>query len=331
MFNERYAPGAMVAIAGVAVHAKHETWLRFHVFTEDVHAETIGSLRDTLRRIHANGEIVQHVCDEDVLRGLPVWAGSRMSAVRCRYPHLMPDVEWCLHLDCDVLYLASVEEHFEQRDESVFACVTKEEGKNTNRGECAWIREHVWVDGKPLEIDEERYFNAGVMLMNLKKMRDDGIAEKLLDFFRHHPDVPSPDQDALNVALCGLVKMLPRRFNQSQLTLTDERLRACPIIHYVSGNPWLPQLMCVANHRFWLWHAFADRHVWCQRGESVRRCFEWWRLTIKCLCYWLLVCPLVGWLFALTLEKLGFIKEGLSWRDSQVGNDISSSAVEDEK
>lgn len=319
--NERYVPGALEALAGVAVHAKPETPLAFHVFTEGVKDESIAFMRATLARLHPNCDLVQHDCGEDLLKGLPYWAGSRMAAVRCSYATLMPDVDWCLYLDCDVLYLASVEEHFSYRDERAFACVVQEEDERTRRNECVWIHAHV---DRSEEVTEDNYFNSGVVLFNLKKMREEGIPERLARFFREHPGVPSPDQDALNATFAGNVRMIPPKFDRLQIYLTDEKLAERPVIHYVEGNPWLPNLCCVANGRFRLWHRFADKYVWQRPGVSIRRCFSRRILVAKHVLHWILRIPLFGYAFAWVLQRLGLIVNAKAWCRNQVGSDISS-------
>ena len=324
--NEAYVPGALQVLASLSTRAKPETRLRFNVFTENVCDESVERMRQLLVRLHPASELRQYACDERLLAGLPQWKGSRNAAVRCHYAQELNDVDWCLHVDCDVLYLGRVEEHFAQRDEAVYACAVTEQGTTTNRDERAWIARNVTVDGKPLVISAARYFNTGVLLMNLKKMRDDDVTPKLLRFFKDHPDVPSPDQDALNVAFNGLVKMLPVRFNQSQETLTDEKLKGLPVIHYVSGLPWSPKLMGVANNRFWLWHAFADKYVWQRKGLSVRRSFSRRVLWLKMICHALLTSPLGGF-FAGALQKMGRIRNAVDWRRTQVGCDVTKKAV----
>ena len=334
--NERYVSGALEALAGVAVHAKPETALRFHVFTEGVKDESIAFMRATLERLHPNCELEQHVCNEELLKGLPYWAGSRMAAVRCYYATLMPDVDWCLYLDCDVLYLASVEEHFSYRDDDVYACVVQEEDETTRRAECRWIREKVkgvgegevgegegTEDGEQWKVNEDNYFNSGVVLFNFRKMREDGISEKLVQFFRDHPDVPSPDQDALNATFGGNVKLLPPKFNRLQIYLNDKKMTERPVIHYVSGNPWLPKYGVVMNNRFHLWHAFADKYIWQRRGESYRRLFSRKTLAAKWLLYWVLRLPIVGRIGAEVFQKAGLTGNAKEWRWSQVGCDIT--------
>lgn len=320
--NERFVPGALEALASVAVHARDETQLAFHVFSEDVKSESAEFMRGTLKRLHANCEFCQHVCDEQLLAGLPYWAGARMAAVRCHYATLLPDVDWCLYLDCDVLYFASVEEHFSYGDSDVYACVVQEESAKTRMEECKWISEHCGIDVK-----NENYFNSGVVLFNLKKMREDGIPEKLIQFFRDHPNVPSPDQDALNATFRGKVKMIPSKFDRLQIFLNDAEMVERPVVHYVCGNPWLPKCGVVANNRFKLWHHFADKYIWDSAGESYRRYFSKKMLFLKYLFYWILKTPLVGRVFAFIMQVLGKTSSAHTWRSNQVGHDISSKSI----
>ena len=320
--NERYVFGALVALAGVAVYAKRETLLVFHVFTEDVKQESIYFMRSTLKRLRPTVEFRHHACDDELLAGLPYWAGSRMAAVRCHYATLMPDVDWCLYLDCDVLYLACVEEHFSYRDESVYACVVQEEAARTRNDERLWIRENCGVI-----ITDELYFNSGVVLFNLKKMRVDGIPEKLTQFFRCHPDVPSPDQDALNATFKGNVKVIPPKFDRLQIFLTDAKLAERPIVHYVSGNPWIPKLGVVMNGRFVLWHAFVDKYITGRRGESIRR-FPLYMRVAKRVCYMVLRLPIVGRMVAALFQFMGLTQDAREWRFCQVGNDCSKGQIE---
>lgn len=322
--NERYVYGALVAMTGVAVKAKPETPLCFHVFTEAVKPESIEWMRSTLKRVHENSELVQHECDENLLEGLPYWAGSRMAAVRCFYADLMPEVDWCLYLDCDVLYLASVEEHFSHRDDSVYACVVQEESTGTRKTECKWIATNCGV-----EIPDDKYFNSGVMLFNFAKMRKDGVPNKLLKFFKDHPDVPSPDQDALNATFGGCVRLILPKFNRLQTRLTDAKLQERPVVHYVGGNPWLPKPSSVANGRFCLWHMFADKYIWGKKGASYSHLFTNRMLWIKRLLYFILARKFLGIMFAEMMYAFGIVVSAKGWRWRAVGNDVSRKAIKE--
>lgn len=316
-------PGAMVAMAGVAVNAKPESSFVFHLFSEGVSEESFNFFKATLLRLHSNGEVVHHPMTDEMLKDLPYWATSRMAAARCLYSEMLSDVDWCLYLDCDVLYLASPEEHFSHCDDSKMAIATHEQSALTRATECAWIKEKCGV-----VVPDEAYFNSGVMLFNFKLMREEKVSEKLLKFFAEHADVGSPDQDALNTLFVGQTTILPPKWNRLQIYLNDEALAEHPVIHYVSGIPWLPKLSVTANGRFRLWHRFADKYVYQCEGESCRRLFSKKTLFLKYAFYHLLKLPVVGTVFALTLEKLKVITSAKGWCQIQIGYDVTSKAIQ---
>ncbi len=316
--NERYMPGATVALASVAVSAQPETTLHFHVFTEDVKRDTMSFLETMLKRLHPKSLVTEHVCDENILAGLPSYAGSRMSWVRCFYSRLLPEVDWALYLDCDVLYLASPEEHFSYIDASVYACVAKDMSASAPQEDKAWAKRECGI-----ELNTESYFNAGVMLFNFKKFREDGIPEKVSEFIKAHPKTRYADQTAMNVLFNGQnIKVIPQKFDWLQIFLDDDVLVQRPVIHYVNGIPWLPRLSAVANGRFRLWHAFADKYVWERNGESCRRLFSSRTVFFKRLFYLILKMPVIGWCFAHFLAAVRLINNATGWRQVQVGHDV---------
>jgi lipopolysaccharide biosynthesis glycosyltransferase len=88
------------------------------------------------------------------------------------------------------------------------------------------------------------YFNAGVMLINLDKWREERISEKALAYLAQHPETPFSDQDALNVACDGRWKKLDARWNFVDYFERVEisRLRGDKrpsIVHFATWNkPW---------------------------------------------------------------------------------------------
>ena len=319
--NERYMPGAVVALTSIALNAKSETMLHFHVFTEEVKRETFAFLEQTINRIHPKSIVQEHVCDESLLAGLPMYAGSRMSWVRCFYSRILKDVDWALYIDCDVLYLASPEEHFSYVDDSVYACVAKDMSVSAPQEDKEWTKHECGID-----LNTDSYFNAGVMLFNFKKFREDGIPEKVSAFIQAHPKTRYADQTAMNVLFNGQnIKVIPQKFDWLQIFLDDNALALRPVIHYVSGIPWLPTLGVVANGRFRLWHKFADKYVWQKDGESCRRIFSGSHLLLKNLLYNMLRLPLLGNCFEKTLVAVGQVKNG--WRWAQTKNDCSKQAI----
>ena len=100
--------------------------------------------------------------------------------------------------------------------------------------------------------DPRRYFNSGVLLMNLDRLRREDSTQRLLDYARAHPENIWPDQDALNYVLGDQRLPLHPRWN-AQTTLWDMRLDELPfheaiarearadpaIVHFIGPfKPW---------------------------------------------------------------------------------------------
>ena len=321
--NERFMPGALMALSSLAVNARQKSRLRFHVFTEDVLPATMDEMKAVLRRIHPNCEVLQHVCDERLLAGLPYWAGSRMASVRIHFPYLLKDVDWCLYLDCDIVYLVSVEEHFSLRDESKYAVVVPDESDEFCIPEVQRIHDRCGVD-----VPREKYFNSGVMLFNFAKCRQDGIPDRLLEFFRANADSKLPDQTAYNVVFNGQTVIAPGKFNRLLPFLTADKLRERPVLHYISGKPWAKTYGEVANSRFRFWHAYADRYLWQKKGESCRRCFSLCMLMAKMALFAALRLPIVGPGLAWLMEALGLVRgDARLWRKTQIVSGLETAEV----
>lgn len=88
-----------------------------------------------------------------------------------------------------------------------------------------------------------RYFNAGVLLFDVKQSLSSRLTERAVDYLRANPSSPFADQDALNVACDGNWLVLDERWNfQGHDSCRIERLpqSARPmIVHFItSRKPW---------------------------------------------------------------------------------------------
>lgn len=87
-----------------------------------------------------------------------------------------------------------------------------------------------------------KYFNSGVMLMNLKKWRTDNISLKVIQFVKENPTViKHVDQCALNAILNGHWYNIPQKFNVQ--TENYKEMKKCQqeniIIHFTGpSKPW---------------------------------------------------------------------------------------------
>ncbi len=108
-----------------------------------------------------------------------------------------------------------------------------------------------------LELRGSLYFNSGVMLINLKKWREENMESKFLEFINEKPEkIKYWDQDVLNYCLKNKWMRLPQKYNITHFFFYpevyppayfgmkqeeyDESVKDPAIIHFTSHQkPWI--------------------------------------------------------------------------------------------
>jgi lipopolysaccharide biosynthesis glycosyltransferase len=137
--------------------------------------------------------IVPHAVEPAAVAGLPAW--GRIPATmwyRILLPELLPDAGRILYLDADVLVLDSLADLWALDLADAYVAAV------TNVPE-----QHMLGHAADLGLSgPERYFNSGVLLLNLELMRRDGCTAALRECALRNLDrLLWPDQDALNLVL----------------------------------------------------------------------------------------------------------------------------------
>lgn len=173
---------------------------------------------------------------------------SPMTFARFRIPEVLPaTVSRILYLDADVLVLNDLSPLWraDLHGCAVGAVLDALDVYLQGNGQ---IPAHLpCLDQIPRVQD---YFNAGVLLIDVERWRDQQISKRALDYLREHPMSPFSDQDALNVACDGAWWRLDECWNfQDHYRTRVSRLPAHAqpvIIHFVTRlKPWCPESMSV--------------------------------------------------------------------------------------
>lgn len=159
---------------------------------------------------------------------------------RISIPELFDNnVEKVIYLDCDVIVKQDIQELWRHElDEYPIAAIENISGSTY----------------KASRLEQNDYFNSGVMLINLKEWRKKGIPEQVRNFKIQHPELISTnDQCALNGVFKGHWKRLPQKWNmQSGLYRQSRQVKEVfkreseeaiwdpAIIHYIGwSKPWI--------------------------------------------------------------------------------------------
>jgi len=141
-----------------------------------------------------------------------------------------------IYLDCDVLVFRDLSELFdlELSPSKVIAAVRDSE--TLTLGDDSYT-----LAGAMNLPADGRYFNSGVMLMNLKELRKENFTEKSLEFFKNcRGAYRFWDQSAFNFLLHGQIQELPDCWNRASWRFDeqDDNDLDC-VLHYTSSAPWL--------------------------------------------------------------------------------------------
>jgi lipopolysaccharide biosynthesis glycosyltransferase len=174
----------------------------------------------------------------------------------------------CIYLDSDIIVNEDLTEFFNNNIDDYYIAGVKAPGyhfpEDGNRDYCEQA-------GLP-SIDQ--YINAGVLLMNLKKLRENNMTEVFMRLAEK--GLPSQDQDVMNVACYHNIKNVHFRYNnmlskyQNQINKVktvipeeevDEALKRTVIMHFADRiKPWND----ITSYKADLWWAYAPESPFYQ-------------------------------------------------------------------
>ncbi|MDF9827086.1 lipopolysaccharide biosynthesis glycosyltransferase [Ereboglobus sp. PH5-10] len=239
--NDAYVRHACVMIASAACNSK--SLLRFYILNASLSAESKREI-EAVREIH-NFEVEYVRIDKRLIEDVQI-RDEHISVETCYrllIPTIFPEMEKAIYLDADMVVRHDLAELWAEDVGDFYAGVVED-----------FI--HVKIKNYDSIFPSRRYFNAGVLLLNLRKIRKDIPFARFVEIeSRHRDSLRHQDQDVLNIALGNNVKYLPLKWNVTFLYFNPRRrfpktlgftaaevvaARENPaIVHYIGSlKPW---------------------------------------------------------------------------------------------
>jgi lipopolysaccharide biosynthesis glycosyltransferase len=225
---------------------EHNTNVRIHLFHSYIDKEQLAKLDSFV--VGYGGNITHYEMDPVQFQDLRVdrWV-SLATYYRVLAPYILPkDLDKILYLDSDLVVRRSLEElwNTDLRDHSLAAVLNEND-----------FKARIAVLGLPAE---SKYFNAGVLLINLAFWRQYGVSERVLAFIRNHPEkLEYWDQDALNAILADQWIELPGYWN-----LQDHGWEKDPAIAHFCGPNKKPWHWSSDHHFKFEYHKYRVKTPW---------------------------------------------------------------------
>ena len=229
--DANYSAFLATTIVSILKNAAPDDSLRFHIVdagleeSDRAAIEGLKTLRafETVYYAPDLREYVKFLCD-DISR-FPAVVNYRLFA-----PSFLPEtLDKIVYMDVDVVVLSSLREFWETPLNGFFLAATPDLNMRTSH------RLAIGLD------ENYQYFNSGALLMNLKKWREDGITEKLMQIALDiKKEIEFPDQDALNVyAFHNGYQRLPEGWNVHPRDYVEGKTR---LLHYMGTRLRCPHL-----------------------------------------------------------------------------------------
>ncbi|WP_162608824.1 glycosyltransferase family 8 protein [Desulfovibrio sp. An276] len=206
----------------------------------------------------------------------------RAASFRLYTPKLFPQYEKIIYIDADVIVMHDLAELFDVVLDKYAAVVLDYviNGQiNTKKYKTLFVNNYCNAETyyiKYCGLNQRllnKYFNSGVMLLNLNRLRKENIMSRCLIMLQDKK-FAYPDQDILNVLFNGEVLILPQEWNFIPCSRTDyhfsyeitkQRVHAISclkVIHFAGNKPWEYHKNIQFEELFWL---FARKSVYYEK------------------------------------------------------------------
>lgn len=303
--DNKYAQHCAVAIASVIKSTKTAKGIDFYILNDGSLSQKNKKRLLKLKHLKKDVNINFLRVDKTIFENFPINTDTKITVVsyyRFVIPSLLNKIEKAIYLDCDLVVNGDIENLFNIDLENYYIAGAQDIIGFENQ--------------KRLELTSKYYINAGVLLMDLKKLRENNVEEKLIDFTLKYPEkVVWFDQDVINSVLEYKIKYLDLCWNLQYYRKSSpndydketlkKAIKNAKIIHYIGYHkpwdfrfnrlygdlyfkyllftPWKYKLLCYAPKFFGLIIKNALRLIFSIQNENNRKvfCFLGIKLKIK--------------------------------------------------
>ena len=258
-FDQKMELPFLVLASSLKRHLKGDRKVVLHVFHSDPIAHDLAyfvglnsatfelRLRQIENRFHGPATWPSHL--------------TAASLLRLRLPSVLKDIDRVVYLDCDLVVLNDIATLYDTdlSDFPLAACLDFWLTGSPPFAPPGWGADewHKFLREVVRLSDSKAYFNAGVMVMDLKRFRSTSLIHAADEFLEQtNYETPFADQEALNHVVDGAFVRLDTRWNVlAALGHSDPW-----IIHYAGPyKPWSCE-----GRRFTFW----NRRFWLEAAES---------------------------------------------------------------
>ena len=253
--NDKFMFPTVVMLNSLCRHASRP--IKFILMYNELSESNRKILRDIVENY---GNLMQEIfIEKDWFKDASL-CNNPLLSIETYYRIMLPyiaDEEKILWLDGDIIVRSDIAELYDTDISDYYIAACKD------IGEIKYTRTELKEN---LEISGQVYFNAGILLMNNKKIGSEIKKEEFFNTIAKYSDVlRCADQDILNILLGGNCLMLSNNYNyqlHNDKSDLDDDVR---IIHYIWKKPWNADYPGYLDEPFW------NEAVLCGFGKEYKK------------------------------------------------------------
>jgi lipopolysaccharide biosynthesis glycosyltransferase len=224
--DANYAAHLATAMRSLAC-SNRDRLIKIHVLHDSVPDKTRKQVENSAKSVEF---IWYPVVNHKTLEFTPFLQISRAAYMRLAAPEILPqELLRVLYIDVDLIINGCIDELWQTNLNGMPCAAVADPGKDP----AAFAIKHGLEGGGA-------YFNSGVMLLDLKLLRENGTFQRAIDWTAARNTIESADQDALNVVLWRNWVPLDQKWNFQRKHLYLGRRHPRPVIvHFTEQvKPW---------------------------------------------------------------------------------------------
>ena len=203
------------------------------------------------------------------------------TVVRCFGARFFPQYDKIIYSDVDVVFADDVSELYDVDVSNAYVAGVRNPFMKYSDYELSHL------DKTNYELLKDSYLAGGIWVMNLKKIREDNLEQRMMEIINDDSIVKRwNDQDVINIACAGKVAFLPLNYigypyllplledtdfksHYSREELYDSLLHP-KIIHYAGEKPW-KEVVAYGEHWWTIFAYLGQSWPGCKREDLLSR------------------------------------------------------------
>lgn len=231
--DDNYVPFLTVTIKSIIENANPNNQYELYILNTGFHQEK----KDLVKQLEQENIKISFVDLTNKIKDI----SKQLDEVRDYYTQtifyrifigsLFPNLHKAIYLDCDIVVLSDIASFYDiELGDNILGVVIDDVVANNDDFKI-YTKETIGVEAS-------KYFNSGVLLMNLDEYRKNRIEETFVETLKqYHFESIAPDQDYLNFLCFGKVKYIDKSWNR--MPIEDGYEGELNLIHYnMFMKPW---------------------------------------------------------------------------------------------